>query len=390
MKKRTICVNVFSRANYARIKTTLQAIRRHPNLELLLVVAGPGMLWRFGDIREVLEKDGFDQIDATIYTIIEGENPTTMTKSVGLGIIELATTFERLKPDIVVTIADRFETMATAIAASYMNIPLAHTQGGEVTGSLDESVRHSITKLANYHFPSTKLAETNIVKMGENPDNVFLTGCPSIDLVAHRCLTLPDNIFSQFDVPSSILDPSEPFLLVLQHPVTTEYGHGRDQIDNTIDAVKAIGLPTVWIWPNADAGSDNIAKGLRIGRENMQDHKIWFFLNFTPEDYACLLANTKCLIGNSSSGIREGAYLGTPVVNIGTRQNNRERGRNVIDTSYDKVEIEQAIRQQLAHGRYESDQLFGDGKAGERMARILTTVDLHVEKSLTYGETGNN
>ena len=384
MKKRKICVSVFSRANYARIKSVLASIKGHPDLELLLIVGGPALLWRFGDIRGVLKQDGFNTIDAEIYSIVEGENPITMTKSVGLGIIELATTFASLEPDIVVTVADRFETMATAIAASYMNIPLAHTQGGEVTGSLDESVRHAITKLANYHFPATKLAKSNIIEMGENPEHVFLTGCPSIDLLDGKVLELPANIFSQFGVPESILNTVDPFLLVLQHPVTTEHRDGLEQINNTIEAVMAIDMPTVWIWPNADAGSDNIAKGLRIGRESMENSKIWFFLNFTPEDYASLLANTKCLIGNSSSGIREGAYLGTPVVNIGTRQNKRERGLNVIDVPYETIAIENGIRQQLAHGRYKPDHIFGDGIAGQRIGEILATVDLNVNKSLSY------
>ena len=150
-ERRTVCVVVNSRANYGRIKSVLAAIRARPDLELQLILGASALLYRFGNVRQIIEADGFTPA-ATVYTIVEGETPTTMAKSTGLAILELATLFENLKPDIVLTVADRFETMATAVAASYMNIPLAHTQGGEVTGSIDESVRHAVTKLAHLHL----------------------------------------------------------------------------------------------------------------------------------------------------------------------------------------------------------------------------------------------
>jgi len=382
--KRKICVVVFSRANYARIRSLLGAIQNHPELQLQLIVGASAVLWRFGNILETIANDGFE-VSEVVYSIVDGGTPGTMAKSTGLSIIELATTFENLKPDIVLTVADRFETMATAITASYMNIPVAHTQGGEVTGSIDESVRHAITKLAHIHFPATQESFERLIKMGEDPDTVYVTGCPAMDIVAKLSpFEMPNNIFSKFGVPTDELNPHQPFLLVLQHPVTTEFGDGLQQINNTLDAVESIGMPTVWIWPNADAGTDDVAKGMRMHKEDARDTKIHYFLNFTPEDYVYLLANCSCIIGNSSSGIREGAFLGTPSVNIGSRQHNRERGNNVIDVSYDSTEIKKAIHKQLEHGRYEPEYIFGEGDAGEKIADVLSTATVNQQKAICY------
>ena len=331
--RRTVCVVVNSRANYGRIKSVLAAIRARPDLELQLILGASALLYRFGNVRQIIEADGFTPA-ATIYTIVEGETPTTMAKSTGLAILELATLFENLKPDIVLTVADRFETMATAVAASYMNIPLAHTQGGEVTGSIDESVRHAVTKLAHLHFPATELAAENVIRMGEDPATVFYTGCPSIDIVAAIDLSLPRDIFKRYLGVGSEIDPSRPYLVVLQHPVTTEYGRGLEQINETLKAVSAFGIQTAWLWPNVDAGSDDISKGLRMYREKHNPANLHFYRNFAVEDYARLIDNAACLVGNSSSALREGTYLGVPAVNIGTRQQGREHGPNAGRARY--------------------------------------------------------
>ncbi len=383
MNKRKICVVVNSRANYGRIKSVLRAVQNHPDLELKLIAGASALLWRFGNVAEQIKKDGF-AIDAVVYSIVEGENPTTMAKSTGMGIMELATQFENIKPDIVITVADRFETMATAIAASYMNILLAHTQGGEVTGSIDESVRHAITKLAHIHFPATAKSRDNVIRMGEDPEKVFLTGCPAIDIVAELDLTPPDDLLQQYEGVGPDLDIHKPYLVVLQHPVTTEFGSGMAQINETLQAIKAIGMQTIWLWPNVDAGSDEISKGLRIFRESENPDYIHFYRNFSVEHYAQLIGNCACLVGNSSSGIREGSFLGVPTVNIGTRQANREQADNCINTGYDHRGIEDAIRHQIKHGRYPSHTLYGDGQAGDRIANILASVDTNIQKKLTY------
>ena len=381
--RRRICIVVNSRANYGRIKTVMAAVRDHPDLELLTVVGASALLHRFGNVREIMERDGF-HADSTVYTIIEGENPTTMAKSTGLAIIELATIFENLKPDIALTVADRFETMATAVAASYMNIPVAHTQGGEVTGSIDESVRHAVTKLSHLHFPATQLAYDNVVRMGEDPSTVFLTGCPAMDAIADIDYTMPPDFFARYQGVGPKLDPAKPYMVVLQHPVTTEYGHGLAQIEETLAAVAGTGIQTAWLWPNVDAGSDQVSKGLRRFRERNPKAPLHFYRNFEVTDYARLINGAACLVGNSSSALREGSFLGVPAVNIGSRQGGRERGENVIDAGYDRAEIGAAIARQLEHGRYERSRRFGDGTAGKQIAEVLATAQPTIQKRLAY------
>ena len=382
--QRKICVVINSRANYARIKSVMRAIQEHPDLELKTIVGASALLYRFGHAVDVIRKDGFEPA-AKVYSIVEGENPTTMAKSTGMAIMDLSTQFENLRPDVVLTVADRFETIATAIDASYMNIPVAHTQGGEVTGSIDESVRHAVTKLAHVHFPATERAADYLLRMGEEPGRVHLTGCPAIDLIANLDLSLPGDLFESNRGVGAKLDTNQPYLVVLQHPVTTEFGQGFEQIQETLAAVLALDVQTAWLWPNVDAGSDDVSKGLRLHRERVGDGKLHFYRNFSPEDYARLIANAACLIGNSSSGLREGAFLGTPTVNIGTRQSDREHGPNVIHADHNRTDIEAKARAQIAHGLYGRAAMFGEGDAGQKIANILACAEVNVQKRLTYG-----
>jgi len=380
---RKVCVVVNSRANYGRVKSVMRAVVKHPKLKLQLLVGASALLHRFGSVVDVIRADGFEPT-AVVHSIVEGETPTTMAKSTGLGILELASQFENIKPDVVLTVADRFETIATAIAASYMNIPVAHTQGGEVTGSIDESVRHAVTKLAHMHFPSSQRAYDFLIRMGEDPQTVHLTGCPAMDVVADSDLSLPPDLFKRYAGVGADIDPSKPYLVVLQHPVTTEYGKGFAQIGQTLEAISRIGMQAAWLWPNVDAGSDDISKGLRVFREHHNPDYLHFYRNFSPEDYVRLLDNCACLVGNSSSGLREGAFMGVPCVNIGTRQQGRERAENVVDVGYDASAIDAAIRKQLKHGKYPQSKLFGDGTAGKQIADILATAEFRIQKMLSY------
>jgi UDP-hydrolysing UDP-N-acetyl-D-glucosamine 2-epimerase len=291
-----------------------------------------------------------------------------------------------LKPDVVVTVADRFETLATAVAASYMNIPVAHIQGGEVTGSIDEKVRHSVTKLADLHLVSTPFAGVRVEKMGEDRRKIYVTGCPSID-IATEILDDPSLNFNPFERYGGVGILNElvnGYLVVMQHPVTTEHEKARQHVMETLEAVYEINMPTLWFWPNVDAGSDGTSGGIRSFRERFNPENIHFFKSMSPTDFLRLLYNSKCLIGNSSVGIRECSYLGVPVVNIGTRQIGRERGSNVIDVGYEKDAILAATRQQISSGRRDGDKLYGDGKAGENIAKVLAEAPLEIEKMLTY------
>lgn len=376
---------VTARPSYSRIKSALKAIQARPDLELQLVVAASALLDRYGMAVRHIDEDGF-QIAARVYMVLEGENLATMAKTTGLGILELATALDNLKPDVVITIADRYETLATAVAASYMNIPVAHVQGGEVTGSIDERVRHAVTKLSDLHFVATEKAAERVIRMGEDPATVKVTGCPSIDL-ASEILNDPTLNFNPIDKYGGVgpdLDLTKGYLVVMQHPVTTEWEQARQHVVETLSAVRDNGLPALWFWPNVDAGSDGTSNGIRAFRETERPSNIRFFKNMAPLDFLRLIHNSRCLLGNSSVGIRECSLLGVPVVNVGSRQSGRDRGGNVLDADYDRRCIGNALDRHMSNGRYPRNTLYGDGHAGQRIAELLTSMPLTIEKRLTY------
>lgn len=385
MKK--ICIVVGSRANYSSIKSVMKAVQNHSHLDLQVVVGASAIIDRYGRVVDHIKSDGFF-INEEVYMIVEGENPLTMAQSTGMGLMALPPVFNRLKPDVVVTVGDRYETMATTLAAAYMNIPVAHTMGGEVSGTIDESIRHAVTKFAHIHFPASKDAAKRIIKLGELPRMVFNVGCPRMDLVKeiieNKPSIKPHELFKE-GVGSIDIDLEEEFLLVSQHPVTTEFGKGEKQITGTLEACKSTGLPTIVLWPNSDAGSEDISRGIRKWREQGLGENMHIFKNLPIDVYVRLMQKCACLIGNSSSGIREGAFLGTPVVNIGSRQEMRERGNNVIDVDYNAESIEEALKKQLKFGAYGHQPIYGDGTAGEKIAHILHEIGhVEVQKRINY------
>lgn len=385
-QRRKVCVVVTARASYSRCRAAVQAIAEAPDLELQLVCASSAVLNRYGNVSEFIESDGFP-IAGKIHSLIEGETPLTNAKSTGLQLIELSTLLASLAPDMVVTIADRFETIATSIAAAYMNIPLVHMQGGEVTGSIDEKVRHANTKLSDIHLVSTEQAGQWVRRMGEMEDRVFVTGCPSIDLAAEVKRETPKQLL---DLTRSAgvgaeVDINSPFAIVLQHPVTTQHQDAHRQIEETLHAVQSVGLPVVWFWPNPDAGTDKISNGIRRFREVNPGLPMRFIKHLDSLDFLRLAKRSRCIVGNSSVAIRECSFLGVPAVNIGDRQQNRERGRNVIDVPHDRTLIASAMKHQISIGQYEGDTLYGEGCSGKLIAKILAKVPLSVEKRLTYG-----
>ncbi|MEM6963167.1 MAG: UDP-N-acetylglucosamine 2-epimerase [Bacteroidota bacterium] len=385
MAKRKICVVVTARPSYSRIKSAIQAIQNHPELELSLVVAASALLNKYGTAVKYIEEDGFE-VAARVFNVLEGGTLAAQAKTTGLGIIELANVFEQLNPDAVVTVADRFETMSTAIAAAYLNIPLVHVQGGEVTGNIDEKVRHAITKLADVHFVASLQAKERVVKMGEKPETVFRTGCPSIDLALDVAAVdeLDFNPYERYGGVGERPEYADGYLVVMQHPVTTEYERAKQQALQTLSVINQLKIPTYWFWPNVDAGSDGTSNAIRSFREHQVMSHVHFFKNMKPRDFLVLLRNCKCLVGNSSVGIRECAYLGVPVVNIGTRQSGRERGKNVLDTTYDTSAIQAAILSQMKNGRYAPDYTYGSGNAGNAIAALLSEIPLTFSKILNY------
>jgi len=394
-KKRKIGIVIGSRANYASIKSVVRELKKNKKIELHIYVGASAILDKYGKVEKLIEDDGFS-IEERFYMLVEGETTETMAMSTGLGIIRLVDIFQNQRPDIVVTVGDRFETMATAISAAYLNIHLAHTMGGEVSGTIDESIRHAVTKFAHIHFPANKKAADRIIRMGENPEHVFVTGCPRVDIVKEIIDSLRaggtfdekhfwDNyggVGGRFELTK------KKFLLVMQHPVTTEFEDNRRNIEETLAALNKLQMPTIMLWPNADAGSDEISKSIRSFREKyLPNEWLHLFKNLPMEIFIKIMDLCACMVGNSSSAIREGAIIGVPVVNIGTRQQGRCRGKNIIDVGYCRDDIYKAIKKQIGNGKYQPDYLYGDGGAGNRIAKYLSEIDLKripIQKRIQY------
>ncbi|MEM9075288.1 MAG: UDP-N-acetylglucosamine 2-epimerase [Myxococcota bacterium] len=379
---RRICVVLVDRANYGRLKPVMHAIRERPSLELQVVCAGTMVLERFDQPVKVVKKDGFE-VQGEIYTELEGSTPSTMAKSVGFGVVEFSSEFQRLKPDFVLIIGDRYEALSAALAAAYMNIPIVHMQGGEVSGSIDESARHCITKLAQYHYPATERSKDFLLRMGEREDTILGVGCPASDLARVLDKTLPSEIINARGSGAEI-DVSKPFLLVVFHPTTTEYGGEWAQIDALLGALDDVAMPTVLLWPNIDAGSDHISKAIRVFRAREECTWLRTLTNLTPEDYQRVLANTACAVGNSSSFVRDAGFYGTPVVLVGSRQSFREADEHVSRVGADRAVIADTIRAQLKTGRYDPSTLYGDGHVSDKLARGLEGVRPYVQKHLAF------
>ncbi len=384
-KKRKICVVITARPSYSRIKTALLSIKEKQELELQIVIASSALIPRYGSIINYLEDDGFNNINF-VYNVLEGESLTSMAKTTGLGIIELSTVFENITPDIVVTIADRFETMATAVTASFMNIPLAHVQGGEVTGNIDEKVRHSITKLSDYHFVSSEDSYNRLLKLGEDARFIYNVGCPSIDLAK----IAKNNPKIEFDIYEKYLGVGcKPnydlgYWVVMQHPVTTEIELSKKHIEETLYAMRELNETVFWFWPNIDAGSDVTSNRIRAFREKFKLKNFHFFKGMEPIDFLRILINSNGLIGNSSVGIRECAFLGIPAINIGNRQSGRMRGANVIDIDYNKIDILKAVQKIKLKNHIMSSNIYGQGDTGNKIAEIIEKVPLTIKKQITY------
>ena len=383
---KNICVVINNRANYARVKSILKEFKSSSKFNLQLVMGASSLLEKYGDLEKIIKKDKF-KITDKFYSIVEGGNNLTMAKSTALTLLEIVDVFEKIKPDLVFVVADRFENLSVAVAASYMNIPLAHLQGGEVTGSIDEKVRHAITKLSDIHFVSTKRSKDFVIKMGENKNSVHNTGCPSLDIINLKKLMKIKSPELNFIKKKLI---HKKYIVVVQHPVTNEIKETKNHINSTLKAVvnicKQMQVSAAWLWPNVDAGTDIISKKLRIFQNlNKDNEKIIFIKNLSPEDYLSLIQNTKCIVGNSSSGIREASYLGIPSVNIGSRQIYRETAKNVINTEHNYDKIYKAIKFQINKGKYKKSNLYGSGKAAKKIFKILKNIKtINVKKKINY------
>jgi len=372
-----IAICLTSRGNYARTGTILHELEDSPNVDLDIIVGGASVVRKCGTLTEMLQEDGLS-VTNTFHNVIEGGKPISAAKTPGLSMMEFANELDSLEPDAVITIADRYETMAVTLAASYLNIPILHTQGGELTGSIDDKVRHATTKMADYHFVSTERSKQIVERLGEEPRRVFDVGCPSIDL-AKDISESSDKAYDPQDEyagTGSNSDVTEDYLVIPYHPVPTDYQSQYDKTWEVIEAVDDLDIPAFWFWPNMDAGTDQVSKAIREYRNRRQPDDVKFYINLRPRDYLTVVSNSACLVGNSSVGIRECSYLGQPSLNIGERQMYRERAENVIDIPCQEDDIREGIETQLASGGYQRSTLYGDGTAEEQIAELIAELDI--------------
>jgi UDP-hydrolysing UDP-N-acetyl-D-glucosamine 2-epimerase len=377
-RKRKICFVITSEIHYGRNKLILQALKRKQNIELQIVVGASALLPAHGNVLELLKRDRFT-CNARITMTLAGGDPVAMAKTAGVGITEFATAFDNLRPDIVMIRGDRYEVLSAAVAAAYLNIPIAHIEGGDVTGTIDESVRHAITKLSHIHFATTEHAHKRIIRMGENPKYVFVVGSPEMEFVSKNNYSVSNELINRLGV-GDVVDITKPYLIAIQHPVTSEIGKNRKHVEETLHAVYELKVPTIWFWPNVDAGTDETSKGIRAFRENYNPKHVRFLKYLPPEEFIGLLRNSSALVGNSSTGIKECSLLGVPAVNIGTRQDGRMRAHNIIDVPYDREHIKKALHKQIKRGRYEPSHLYYRPGTSKKIADILATIKTYTQK----------
>ena len=380
MAKRKICFPITSRAYYGRSQMLIRKLHSHPAIDLKLMLGGSILLDKYSrHVADDIAAGGFE-IEASLFNVIEGGNHVAMAKTACLTALEFTNTLHTSSPDLVVICGDRFEQLAIAMSAAYLNITIAHIEGGDVTGSIDESVRHAITKLAHIHLVTNEDAHRRVLAMGEDPAYVFNTGSLDVELAAHVSTTITSEHVNALGVGHDV-DIAQPFLMVVQHPVTTEKDN-RAHLETTLKVVASFELPTIWFWPNPDAGTGEMADSLRHMREEHPEltAHMRFITNVPANDFIALLAHASCLIGNSSAGIKECSFLGTPVVNIGARQQGRLAGEHVTHVGYDATEIGAAIATELAHGRYEPSHIYYKDNASETIANVLATTPLYTQK----------
>jgi len=381
MSNRRVCVAITARPSYSRIRAALQVLRASSEVDLQVLCSASALLDRYGRIVDLIREDGFDVIEE-LYTFVEGNEPINMALTTANTIQHTAPLFKRIDPDCVVTVADRYETLGTAVSAAYLGIPLIHVQGGELSGNIDERVRHAVTKLSDFHLVSNEHARERLIRMGEQPKSIHVTGCPSVDL-AREAIEIPLQRVQETIDSLGVGEPvhlRDKYLVVLQHPETDSFEQSYERMRMTLNVVQKAGLPALVFWPNVDAGSDATSKAIRVFREAHPTSPIRYMKNLEGHVFLRLLADAQCLIGNSSVGVRESGYLGTPVINIGDRQIGRDRSENTVDCGWDETKILDNVMRQMAAGKYARSTLYGDGHAGRHIGEIIRTIDLRKRK----------
>jgi UDP-hydrolysing UDP-N-acetyl-D-glucosamine 2-epimerase len=366
-----------TRSQYARVQKVLECFAADNEIELDIILAGGSLVHDYGELQDTLADAGLN-VTRKLHTLLEGDEPVTQAKTTGLGLVEFASVINDLCPDAVLTTGDRYETLATTIATTYLNTVVIHLEGGEVTGSIDDRVRHATTKMSDYHFVSTQRSKRIVRGLGEGGNRVYRTGCPSIDL----CKSIREDNRDGYDPQDEYggvgprIDTSNDYLVVQYHPLPTDYGSMYSRTWELINAVDSVDIPAFWFWPNPDSGTEQVAKAMREYRGQREPDDAHFYVNLNPYDFLTLVSNSACVVGNSSVGIRECSYFGVPTVNIGDRQVYREQAENVTDVSAEEAEIREAIENQLRVRRYDSSDIYGDGTASQQITEILRETNL--------------
>jgi GDP/UDP-N,N'-diacetylbacillosamine 2-epimerase (hydrolysing) len=374
MTKRHIVYVTGTRADYGLMKEVLYAIEAHPNLDLSILITGMHLLNEFGATEDLIVQDGF-KISARVSMTLGEDSSAAMAKSVGIALLGMVQAFESDKPDVILLEGDRGESLAAAIGAAHMQIAVAHMSGGDVTGgAIDEPIRHAITKFAHIHFPGTNLSAERIKSMGEDPAHIHMVGTPGCD-IRNELSIEPDEVAKQLD-----LDLEQPIVLVLQHPVTTEPEAAPDQMRETMEAVRNLGLQSIVVYPNSDAGGRQM---ISVIQEYQDLPFIKIHQNLSRELFVGLLNITSVMVGNSSSALVEAPSLGVPAVDIGARQASRERGNNIFEVPHDSIAIEKIIRSIIARlndKEFKAQCLmspYRDMDTPNRVAEILGNVEIN-------------
>ncbi|WP_051145940.1 UDP-N-acetylglucosamine 2-epimerase [Thalassospira lucentensis] len=382
--QRKICFILTTRGNYGKTRSILLALKQKTNVELQVVLGGELLNAEYGGVGQQIIDDGFS-IAGTLDYIVGQKSLESVALSAAKASMLATELFEKLKPGLVFLVADRYEILAFAQSALCLNIPIAHLEGGEISGSIDERIRHAVSKLSHLHFPANTDAAERLVKMGEAPETIYAFGTPSLDVIREYDLNDSDAVrcYLATHAVGTTPDLKSRFIVVSHHPVVTEYGDAASQYEILVDAVRQVGLPTVWVKPNDDAGAAELDEHLDVLIKSNAFPVIatgGLPLNL----YATLLNMAVCLVGNSSSGIREASWLGVPVVNVGTRQFNRKRGANVLDVGFELETLIAAIAEQAEKGKLKPDELYGNGFAGESIANVLVGNLPPLNKTIVY------
>ncbi len=377
-----ILVTTGTRAEYGFLRPVLKQIQKNDSLTLILVVTGTHLSKKHGFTIDEIKKDGFP-INAQIKMTPSGNDNFSMAMALGKGIISFTKIFKKFKPDINLILGDRDEMLASALAAYHVNIPNAHIHGGDVSGGLDEYTRHAITKISNIHFAATNQSKNRIIKMGENKKFVFFTGSPSIDELVKNKISSKNELLRKYNI-----DFKGNEIILLYHSVTTETKFSKNQIEKILNAITQLDKKIISIFPNSDPGYGDIIKVLNKFKKNIPLFEL--YPNLPRKDFLGMLKNSGVLVGNSSSGFIESSYLSIPVVNIGTRQNNREGKKNIINVSGNSIsEIQKAVIESLKKNNSKKikQSIYGNGTSSKKIVRILETIKINDEllkKKINY------